>query len=356
MSLPPATLYALLCWANRIPPEPAATQRATGIDAADTPLDLLATWLCREVDVIARRGLQQRYAEHREDLRWPRGQPDFAAAATSLAHLRGELTCVFDELTTDTPANRLLRAALLVVARQELGAHARVLVRRALHRLPAWPEIKLTPEALAAIRLTRSTPYYERALYVARLIATRCTPTPDGSGAALSAWELDSRAMGHVFQDAMHHLIAHRAPSWQVGAGYRHRFVGTEHPLVPVMETDLELTDRADRASRWTIECKCTAHPYAVWYSRKLRSEHLYQVLAYLNNARARGRPSRGGVLLYGSTERVTPLEVTLDGHALRVHGVDLSGPWQGVEASIDALLADLASASPAARASATGS
>jgi 5-methylcytosine-specific restriction enzyme subunit McrC len=344
LSLPPATFYALLCWAWRIPPEPASVLRETGLDAASTPPDLLARWLCREVERVLRRGLEQRYEERDEVLRHPRGRPDVSAAVQTLAFSRAELPCRYDELTTDTAANRLLRAVLRrVLVDPTLTDETRSRVRRTFQRLPRWPDLRPTGTEFDALRLTRSTPYYVRALHVARLLAEAMVPTPGGDRIALDAWDLDSDRMGRVFQAAMRHLLEVRAPAWRVAAG-RHRFQGRlgdhEDPVVPALETDIELTLRSDPAVHRVVECKCTSHAYVERYGKRtLRSEHLYQLLAYLSNAAARGRRPSGGVLLYGTVGAVLGHRLVLDGWEVDVVGVDLGGTWAAVEGVVGGIV-----------------
>ena len=82
-----------------------------------------------------------------------RGRVD--ALRTERRHLlqRGKIACSFDELTTDTPRNRYVRAALGHLHRMVSDNELR---RRAASPLPRWrgrelaPAVPATPSGMAA--------------------------------------------------------------------------------------------------------------------------------------------------------------------------------------------------------------
>ena len=65
----------------------------------------------------ARRGLPRRYLVHTEDLAFLRGKLDVVRQLTHLAVRPDRLACRFDELSENTPLNRVLKAAVARLAR-----------------------------------------------------------------------------------------------------------------------------------------------------------------------------------------------------------------------------------------------
>lgn len=80
-------------------------------------LELLARLFADRLRAAIRRGLPRRYAEREEDLGMLRGRLDVKRQFTHLAVRPDRLACRFDELSEDTPLNRVLKAAVMRLTR-----------------------------------------------------------------------------------------------------------------------------------------------------------------------------------------------------------------------------------------------
>lgn len=74
--------------------------------------EMVMTWFLQEVDSVYQRGLQTDYELLREELRFVRGGVVPRATFTNLSRGRLQIECEFEERTHNTPANRLIKAAL----------------------------------------------------------------------------------------------------------------------------------------------------------------------------------------------------------------------------------------------------
>ena len=81
----------------------------------DLPELLIRLFADRLLDAV-RRGLPRRYVTHEEDLALLRGRLNVKRQFTHLAVRPDRLACRFDELTEDTPLNRVLKAAVTRLA------------------------------------------------------------------------------------------------------------------------------------------------------------------------------------------------------------------------------------------------
>jgi 5-methylcytosine-specific restriction enzyme subunit McrC len=103
--------------------------------------------------------------------------------------------------------------------------------------------------------------------------------------------------------------------------------------LVPQMETDLTL--RGD-SRVIVVECKYTESIYQRnYFTGKFRSEHLYQLLAYLRNFGGGAE----GILLYPTAGIAVDQTFILQGHRVRVTTVDLDRRWPEIADSLLALI-----------------
>ena len=95
-------------------------------------LELLVRLFAERLLAAVRRGLPRRYVAHEEDLRLLRGKLDVTRQITHLAARPDRLACRFDELSEDTPLNRVLKAAVSRLARlARTAANARLLAELA---------------------------------------------------------------------------------------------------------------------------------------------------------------------------------------------------------------------------------
>ena len=104
----------------------------------------------------------------------------------------------------------------------------------------------------------------------------------------------------------------------------------------PIMETEVYVPGAGGRSV--IVETKCVSDPFAGGGGAStvsLRSDHLYQLFAYLTN-HARScpvEPPALGMLLYATADATFDYRYRLHGHSLWVRSVDLAKPWQAVRA-----------------------
>ena len=75
----------------------------------------------------------------------------------------------------------------------------------------------------------------------------------------------------------------------------------------------------------------------------KVRSDHLYQLFAYLKSLESRTGPDRHalGVLLYAQADRALNLRFRLPEHELWVRTIDLSRSWQEIGSQLFKVVED---------------
>jgi 5-methylcytosine-specific restriction enzyme subunit McrC len=77
---------------------------------------LIARLLCHAVETRLRRNLSFGFRRRADTLKRVRGRIDILETESRALIRRGEIACRFEELTIDTPRNRLVRAALTALA------------------------------------------------------------------------------------------------------------------------------------------------------------------------------------------------------------------------------------------------
>ena len=115
----------------------------------------------------------------------------------------------------------------------------------------------------------------------------------------------------------------------------------------PIMEADIYIPHAGGRSV--IVETKCVSRTFADRGrsgTGSLRSDHLYQLFAYLTNHRAQTNLSEKpalGVLLYATTEATFDYRYRLHGHPLWVRSINLSEPWAVVGTNLGRFAHELA-------------
>ena len=130
-------------------------------------LELLVGLFTGRLLGAVRRGLPHRYVPHEEDLEWLRGRLDVTRQVTHLAVRPNRLACRFDELSPDTPLNRVLKAAVSRLARLTRSIDN---ARRLAELAARFEPVRDTADPLRErVRLDRTNSAFHALHHLARL-------------------------------------------------------------------------------------------------------------------------------------------------------------------------------------------
>lgn len=300
----------------------------------DRPYDVAARLFDVALKRLFRRGLNMNYVVVEEVGPRMRGAIDLPRTTRELLHLRGQLASTVDELSEDTPANRLLKAAVRQLVRlPEVDLAIRQRLRNHLGRLGDVRDVSASDALNAQVTAPRYERAYEEALWLARLTLLSLLPDEglagDGRSRARRLQERLPQLFEGFIRGAAQHFLATRARvdrpqiDWLVdGASAR----GLS--LVPQMRTDARIA--WNHGPPGLVECKFYEAPLATHgrgSQEKFHAGHLYQILSYLHAMSREGtRPT--ATLVYGSTGTALDEQMTIEGYALRVVWVDLGAAW----------------------------
>ncbi len=328
-----------------------AADLAGFLDRAEADVDeetelpeLLATLLAAVVERRLRRSLSRGYRMTGEELPRVRGRIDWLATESGSLLRRGLVACRFEELTNDTPRNRLVRAALermaAVVRKPDLsrrcGALARTLAVQGVGgKRPTRAEASTD-------QIARHETEDRLMVAVATMALDHLVPAEAAGDVHLTRLDRDERLLRRIFEKAVAGFYRHELGGlWrvrtQLGLGWD---AVAPTPgltaLLPGMQADVVL-DHGDR--RTVIDTKftgiLTARPHG---GEAFKSPHLYQMYAYLRSQVGRGDARADvaeGVLLHPSLDRHVDESVTIQSHRIRFATVDLARPSPDVRARL---------------------
>lgn len=313
--------------------------RARNIDLEETPEklpEIIAEILTYLVDRRLRRNLSLGYQSHTAALTRVRGRIDALQTERRLLLSRGKIACRFEELSIDTPRNRLVRAALLALSARiedkNLACRCTVLANTLL-RLGVSGEMPSESE-LAGDLPNRCEEEDQQLVTVAKLVFDLLMLTETQGREPFFTLERDRRWLCQLYEKAIggFYKVKLSDKGWNVYPGKRlewtieHKTLGLE-AIFPRMQADIILENKDH--CRIVIDTKFTSilrHGYH--RNETLSSNHIYQIYTYLCSQEEQHEPGTryaSGLLLYPAINQNVDETAVIQGHAIHFTTVDLA-------------------------------
>ncbi len=343
MQVPIENIYYLLCYAwNKL-----EEKDLVKIEAKDTTslVDLFAKVLIGGVSHLIKRGFDRGYVQHSEETRSLRGK--IAVSATVKRNLlnRGLVHCEFDELSYDVLHNQILKSTIRNVVKVEgLDQSLQENLIGHYHRLQEVTEVELSKKVFSRVQLNRNNYFYDFLMRVCELLYTNLLPSEKSGEWKFRAFLEDEAQMRGLFEAFVRNFYKIEAGDYRVRREdifWRLLPIDDEAAkFLPDMRTDITLTS-TDR--KLIVECKYTADIFQEYFGTpKFRSEHLYQLNAYLSNLPEGDLNGRcQGILLYPAAGGTLKREYDFpNGRKLSVRTINLNQSWQVIHSDLLAMVA----------------
>ena len=304
-------------------------------------VELVSRLLAEALEQRLRTGLSTGFRRVTADLGRVRGRIDVLGTARGQLLTRGRVRCRFDELTVDTPTNRLVRSALLRAP--QLGpADPRCAALSGELGARGISKEAPNPRVIAGLMRQRTAAADLPMISAARLIHELAVPTTSSGFLHTTAPEMNLDYLRRLFEKAA--LGAYRAalPDWQVTGGTWLRWDRSDdnvaaEKILPGMKTDIVL--RPPHAPPIIMDTKFNniLAPNQ-WGTHRLRSGYLYQIYAYVMSQQDNPDfgPDTRGVLLHPVLGEAVDETVVIQGHPFRFATVDLWGSYAEILAGFE--------------------
>ena len=307
------------------------------ISAVDCPdsLNLLAHLLAQAVPGAVKRGVDREYVVKTETTASLRGRFDLVGSYRTLTHLSGKLICEFDELTSDTLPNQIVKSTCLRLLRssQPLTRINKSGIRLAADLFEGVSKISISDRTFRKVQLHHNNRHYRLLMNICELLHHCHTPDAKSGRDRFSNFLDDDRLMATIFEEFVREFAAQHVVGAKVKAmhiNWRGIWDDEISEVIPKMITDVTI----DHPEHKTIlDCKFYRKALVTREDRKrLHSSHLYQLTAYLQNkSRDDGWEHVRGVLLYPAVNHHLNLKFELLGFPVEIQSVDLDQPWRSI-------------------------
>jgi len=240
--------------------------------------------------------------------------------------------------------NRILRSTLRSLLRlPDLHPEVATGVRKAYLKLDGVSVVQLNRRLFRQVQLDRNRQIYRFLLSVCRLVRDQLVVDERTGDASFN--DFSEKKLAKLFEDFVIEFYSREQCNYRVNhSGRRISWDddGTrddQRSKIPRMEADVILEGPKRRI---ILDTKYYQEALGGRYGGKLRSDNLYQLLAYLRNREATAKPGprHEGVLLYPVVDAPLAIDVHLEGFAIRARGIDLAQDWHSIHADMLAMIA----------------
>jgi 5-methylcytosine-specific restriction enzyme subunit McrC len=342
VTIPIRNLYYLFLYAwARFPEGPIGE---AGIDQSPDLPTLFASLLSAGTRRLLRRGLDRGYHTLTSELVGPRGRLRLDRIIKEATQLRGTAVCDFDELTHDALPNQILKATIAnLAACAEVDKEIRRDLRLLARRLYDVADIRVSASHFRRIVISRNGREYSFLMRLCEFVFWSLMPDEHGAGTRFKQILDNDLRMSALFEDFLRSFFQLHRKEYRVRAESQQWSVtgATEHDLafLPRMVTDITLR-HPDQTIIIDAKFYDKGALIDVLYGERLHSDHLYQLITYLQHERVR-QPQKGlaGMLLYAAVNTSVRLKYELLGIPILVATVDLAKDWRDIETELHNLL-----------------
>lgn len=308
----------------------------------ETIHDMLCAILATGIASQARRGLYREYTECIESISTVRGKinlRDTLHNQMSGSHL---VTCEVSELSVNNTVNRILKTtALLLIQHAEVDSRWKDRLRKTMWVFSDVDTIELQKVRWDHLCIDRCASSCQVLLGVCRLVQQGLLLTTEQGRYKLASF-FDDAQMSQIYE---RFLLAYYKKEWpSLNARAAHIPWALDDgfdTLLPVMRTDIMLHRENDVL---ILDAKYYGRTMQSYHNtRKIRSEHLYQIFAYVKNKeQAFGSLPHtvSGLVLYAATEESVQPNQTyqMSGNRISVSTLDLNMPFSLIAGRLDAI------------------
>lgn len=333
--IPIKNIYHLLCYAWDVLP-PAGLVDITIADTK-TPIDLFAQVLVNGTRHLLRRGIEQGYQLHTEEMATIRGRCLFAHSARRMLLQQGRALCEFDDLSPNTLPNQILKATLFRLSRLwGLDNSLRKECGKLVRQFREVEDIQLTSQIFHRVQLHGNNRFYKFLNHVCELVYNECLLDEKPGSYRFQDFFRERGQMARLYEKFIFNFYKKCQSENQV-TSERIRWDATSEDdpdlsLLPSMLTDISL-----RSPERTliIDAKYYSDTFQRYQGNKrFHSSNLYQIYAYLKNLEKNGGndSSATGMLLYPVVSEEVSRSYQIDGHEVRIETINLADNWDEIE------------------------
>ncbi len=321
-------------------------------DSEQSPnlLGLLARVLVDSTRLLLRHQLRRDYVKRVASIEGVRGRILFTPSLRHIGLKENKLVCSFEELDVNTRKNQIIKTTLYNLSRDARVSGATSETSAALNRdihtlldqMAGVQSIRLSHSDFTSIRTGRNDRDYALPINICFLVHMLKMPSTESGDETLALLSEDLNGSFNLFERFVRNFYRHHIGDRYHISARNLDWPGVSNAHMPIMKTDISIESRKEPFNKLIIDTKFYEETLTRGFGDlKFRSDHLYQIYAYLRTQEDLGPSFRNakGMLLYPNVGLEISEIIELQGHEIRIETIDLANDWEQIESNLLALV-----------------
>ncbi|UOQ83587.1 5-methylcytosine restriction system specificity protein McrC [Gracilibacillus salinarum] len=329
-NIPIKNIFYMLVYAWEHPQE----KRMIPVNQKDEKdlINILARVLIDKIQSLVKRGFYREYKDFQEESGIIRGKVKFKESLNSFSFQRGKAHIEYEELSYDILHNQIIKVTLLRLLRyHNLSKENQAAIQVLLKYFQGISEVSLTASLFKEVQIHRNNYHYKFIISVCKFIFEQSLLHEDEKELSFSDFSRDHMKLAQLFEKFVKKFYYYEFPGSKARSELLDwNAVGEHTEALPIMKTDISMELQEQK---FIIDTKFYQHGLINFYgSDKIRSNHLYQLYAYLQNDYKKRKDKAIGILLYPRVNQSYSFAYDIHQFTIRVESIDLDQNWQKIE------------------------
>ena len=334
----------MLCYAWNVLDQ--SDENVVGSEKFDNIYDLLARIYINGTNSLIKRGLSRSYIQERREVSTLKGKVEVADSIKKQTFRNGRMVCQYDNFSVDIKLNQIVKATInLLLKAPMLDKTLNKKLRKLRLYFSDIRDIQMSNETFSSLRFNRNNYHYRMLMSVSELIYQGLITREEGNVTEFLSFIKD-RQMAKLYEKFVlnfygRHLDRgiYRIHSPKIHWNLDQSVSDEELSLLPEMRTDIVVENKLTN-SQLIIDTKYYGETLTSsnWTDKeKVRTDHLYQIFAYVNSSNYKG--NKIGMLLYPTIKQEINAGYSITGKRIYIKTLNLNAEWSEISTRLLSLV-----------------
>lgn len=329
-------IYYMLSYAFQILNEQGYKQILT--EEFDNVAELCAAILSKGVALQVKRGLRKEYLINSDSLSTLRGKIDISVSIREQSLIKRQLVCSYDEFSVNSYMNRIIKTTMELLLHSGISKGRKKDIRKLLVYFADVSFLEVN-SINWKLQFNKNNQTYQMLISICYLIIKGLLQTKTDGTTELMDF-LDEQRMSRLYEKFILEYYRKEHKELDVSSSQiPWNLDNDESSMLPVMQSDIMLHNKGKTL---IIDAKYYSKSMQVQYDvHTVRSNHLYQIYAYVKNYDKDKSGDVMGLLLYAKTdEDIIPHNTyQMDGNTIMVDTLDLNYDFNLIRQRLDQIV-----------------
>ncbi len=334
--IPIKNIYYMLCYAWNVLEQ--SDSISLGSEKFDNIYNLFARIYINGTSSLIKRGFSRYYIQENEEVSTLKGKINISDSIKEQTFHNGRMICQYDNFSENIKLNQIVKTTMgILIKSPKLEANLRDKLLKLRLYFAGIQEIRFSKALFSTLRYNRNNNHYRMLINISQLIYQGLI-TNEVDNEIVFADFVRDKQMSKLYEkfvlnffrihlDEKKYTVHAPKLKWNLDEEISEE----ELSLLPEMRTDIVIQNKV-KNTQLIIDTKYYAQTLVSsnWTDvEKVRTVHLFQILAYVNNSDFEGKIN--GMLLYPTIENDINANFPMGGSSIAIRTLNLNTEWNDI-------------------------